>query len=96
MSIEVRNGVVTPRDATLTLSGSAQTLVTANQYRSFLTFQAPAGGLSYSFTNPTVSGTGVFTLSSGAYYPPTGQNGVVTQACYVLGTAAQVVPCLEC
>jgi hypothetical protein len=97
MSIEVTTKSVTPHDVSLTLTGSPQQLVPANQYRTHLQFQAPtASNLIYSYTNPLCAAglTGCFTLYAGATFGPA--FGIPATAVYVNGTAGQLVPATEC
>jgi hypothetical protein len=59
-------------------------------------FQAPIGGLWFSFTNAACSpgATGCFSLAPGVLYQPTG--GVPQNAVYMYGTTGQIVPLTEC
>jgi hypothetical protein len=96
MSSPVVNGIVSPKEASVTLTGSAQQALPVNTYRTHLLFQAPVGGLWYSFTNPAITpgGTGCFNLAPGVVYNP--QGGVPSNALYLYGTAGQLVPINEC
>jgi len=97
MSSPVVNGIVGPlKDQTITLTGSAQLALVANTSRSHLQFQAPIGGLTYSFTNASCApgATGCFTLAPGVLYQP--QGGVPQNALYFYGTVGQLVPLTEC
>jgi hypothetical protein len=96
MSAPVINGVVAPKDTTVTLTGSAQVACPVNTNRSHLQFQAPVGGLWYSFTNPSCApgATGCFSLAPGVLYQP--QGGVPQNALYFYGTNGQLVPLTEC
>lgn len=97
MSSPVVNGIVGPlKDTTITLTGSAQLAVAANVNRTHLQFQAPIGGLWYSFTNAACApgATGCFSLAPGVIYQP--QGGVPSNALYFNGTTGQTVPLTEC
>lgn len=97
MSAPVVNGIVGPtKDQTLALNGSAQQALPVNTSRSHLQFQAPIGGLWYSFTNPSCApgASGCFSLAPGVLYQP--QGGVPSNALYVLGTNGQSVVISEC
>jgi hypothetical protein len=96
MSAPVVPGIVAPKDTTLTLNGAAQLACPANTYRTHLMFQAPIGGLWFSFTNPACAPglTGCFSLAPGVIYQPAG--GVPQNAVYFNGTNGQLVPLTEC
>lgn len=96
MSAPVVNGIVSPKDASLTLNGSAQVACVYNPNRTHLQFQAPIGGLWYSFTNAAISpgATGCFSLAPGVIWQP--QGGVPSNAVYMYGTNGQIVPITEC
>lgn len=87
----------TPYDISAVLTGTAgQVLTPKNINRTFLQFQAPAGGLWYSFTNSTctTSGTGCYSLSPTLTY----LSGYVVPGSpiYIFGTAGQLVNASEC
>jgi len=96
MSSPVVNGIVGPvKDQTVTLNGSPQLALPANNNRTHLQFQAPIGGLTYSFTNSSCAPglTGCFSLAPGVIYQP--QGGVPQNALYFNGTNGQIVPLTE-
>lgn len=96
MSVEITSKSVIPHDVSLTLTGNPQQLVGRNDYRTHLQFQAPAGGLTYSYTNPNCAPglTGCYTLSAGSTWGPS--FGLPATAIYVNGTSGQFLPATEC
>lgn len=97
MSVEVTAKQVTPHDNTLTLTGSPQQLVAANQYRTHLQFQnTGTHTMYYSYTNANCGAglTGCYQLAAGANWSPT--FGLPATAVYVNGTAGDIMVCTEC
>lgn len=96
MSSPVVFGIVSPKDTSVTLNGSPQLACPANVNRTHIEFQAPVGGVWYSWVNPLCAPglTGCFQLAPGVTYKPSG--GVPSNALYVNGTTGQLMPLTEC
>ena len=80
-------------DGSITLNGSAQTVLAYDAYRAFLLIQAPNGhAVTLSFTNPSpVAGaTGCFTLAAAGAPVIFGPN-VPKNTLYATGTNADVL-----
>lgn len=85
----VINTPVQVRDYSITLTGSAQSVLAADSSRSFLMVQAPsAQAVTFSFTTatPAAGAVGCFTLAAGSAPVIFGPN-VPNGALYAIGTS---------